>query len=209
MPKPSEPAPRRKVQKIVKYDDSHECDVPLQLQPGSQAYIGPEHMLKVPVRPMDDRLVEISHCLSNHRACRSSAGSPQHSSMMMGRRIVPASSATSRMKWPICRSSRCCCASATMMTGGSSFVFACLAEWKVLPGKVCRGSRLRSRLCNLTSTNWTGVTILASTRTPRPRTPIHHLSEDRVPFHGFPRMQRHYQKRTCRWRLSPKDGAWA
>ena len=66
MPKPSEPAPRRKVQKIVRYDDSHERDVPLQLQPGAQAYIGPEHILKVPVRPMNERLVEISHCLSNH-----------------------------------------------------------------------------------------------------------------------------------------------
>ena len=65
-PKPSEPAPRRKVQKIVRYDDSHERDVPLQLQPGAQAYIGPEHILKVPVRPMNERLVEISHCLSNH-----------------------------------------------------------------------------------------------------------------------------------------------
>ena len=59
-------AGRRKVQKIVRYDDSHERDIPLQLQPGAQAYIGPEHMLKVPVRQMNERLVEISHCLSNH-----------------------------------------------------------------------------------------------------------------------------------------------
>ena len=66
MPKPLEREQRRKVQKIVKYDDTHEKDVPLQLQPGLQSYIGPEHMLKVCVRPMDDRLTEISHSLSNH-----------------------------------------------------------------------------------------------------------------------------------------------
>ena len=45
----------------MKYDDTHEKDIPLHLQPGIQSYIGPEHMLKVPVRPMDDRLTEISH----------------------------------------------------------------------------------------------------------------------------------------------------
>ena len=56
MPKPVEREQRRKVQKIVKYDDTHEKDIPLQLQPGLQSYIGPEHMLKVPVpdgRPVD------------------------------------------------------------------------------------------------------------------------------------------------------------
>ena len=47
-PKPSEPAPRRKVQKIVRYDDTHERDVPQQLQPGAQAYIGPEHNAQGP-----------------------------------------------------------------------------------------------------------------------------------------------------------------
>ena len=61
MPKPPGGEQRRKVQKLVKYDDTHEKDIPLHLQPGIQSYIGPEHMLKVPVRPMDDRLTEISH----------------------------------------------------------------------------------------------------------------------------------------------------
>ena len=183
---------------------THERDVPLQLQPGAQAYIGPEHMLKVPVKPMSERLVEISHCLSNHlRGVQEQRRKPSPKFNDDGSKDWKA--LIRHLKDEVANLQEFEVLLCIRNNDDRRFKLRLcyLAEWKVLPGKVCRGSRLRSRLRRgtktgssresaierfakrftlsttiLASTSWTGGTILDSTRTQRPRTPT-------LPFLGL------------------------